>query len=145
MFEWLKNFFFNNKARIQAIAERIKRFMDRFETTKEEENYLLSQRYYYLVLNSKTLEEAKHYEKEFYNHLIKKGILNKEYEESKDYADGSYDNPNYTSSDNAAALYTYTQTSPESSSTSEVFSGEGGEFGGAGASSSWEETTSDNS
>lgn len=156
MFEWLKRLFLGKDSvfqKIEEIAGRIKRFMDRFEFAGEEDSYDLARKYYQLIIKSETIEEAKHYEKEFYRLLKERGIITEKYESSKRYAEDDYSDTfhsgiNSGSSDlsEAAAVYHVfnDENQDNSSSNSEIQSGSG-EFGGGGASDSWEETGSDNS
>lgn len=155
MFEWLKRLFLGKDSvfrKIREIADRIKRFMDRFEFAEEEDSYNLARKYYNLVIKSETIDEAEHYEKEFYKRLKEKGIINEKYESSRRYANEDYDRVDKDihsgSSDlnEAAAIYHVFNDGNQdnSGSNSEIQSGSG-EFGGGGASDSWEETGSDNS
>jgi uncharacterized membrane protein YgcG len=101
MFEWLKNLFSNESnsiSKIREIADRIKRFMDRFQFAKDLENFELADKFYKYILNSDTVEEALHYEKEFYRRLKEKGLDLDKYERSRIYSDRNFDdNPIHNS------------------------------------------------
>lgn len=150
MLEWLRNLLSSNKKKkIKEIASRIERFMQRYKQANDTIKYNLSHRYHTLILNSNTVEEAEHYENEFYKKIEEQGSDLTNYKESKKYADDSYThseiyetsiNPSSNIEDISAVYYS-TQHSNENTETTE---GQG-EFGGGGASESWEETGSDNS
>ncbi|MCX8000835.1 MAG: hypothetical protein N3A69_18160 [Leptospiraceae bacterium] len=149
MFEWLKNLFEgNNKKKIQEIANRVERFMQRYAQTKDIIKHNIAKKYHVLILNSSTVEEAKHYEDEFYKKIEEQGSDLKNYKQSKEYADNSnidvvYENSSSQNYSDDAAIY-YSIQNSQITNDNQTSEGEG-EFGGGGASASWEETGSDNS
>ncbi len=151
MWEWILNLFRKSKKKkIEEIANRVERFKKRYEQAKDVIKYNISKKYHYLILNSNTVEEAEHYENEFYKKLEEQGVDLKNYKESKGYAidDTDFTHQNYTSHrdstiDDSSIIYYSTQSSQTTDESS--FTEGQGEFGGGGASESWEETSSDNS
>lgn len=150
MFRWLWNLFFGDtKKKIQEIANRVERFKQRYAQANDIIKYNISNTYYNLLLNANTLEEAKHYEQEFYKKIEEQGTDLKNYKQSKDYATDStiqdFDSSNTTSTtiEDTAIIY-YSSQNSQTASDNSTTEGQG-EFGGGGASASWEETNSDNS
>lgn len=149
MFKWLWNLFFGNKKKkIKEIANRVERFKQRYAQAKDTIKYNISKKYHTLILNSNTVEEAKHYETEFYKKIEEQGTNLQNYKQSKDYATDSisptfYDYGKSSTIDDASIIY-YSSQSSQTTNDNSTTEGQG-EFGGGGASASWEETGSDNS
>jgi hypothetical protein len=146
MFEFLKKIFgmgSSDSEKIQEIGSKVQRFADRFRNAGMEEGERIAENYAERIFRCTQLEQAEALEKEFYRELKSKRIeIPSEYISDDDReiyhsTGGIYHSHHHhdRSTDDAAIIV----GSDMIENTSD------GEFGGAGATDSWDENANDNS